>query len=275
MGVDDLYPDPSLSAVERLFIECERARAEGELIRRVSESDKEFHFQNWVQQRLAACNLLFDDPGRNTYPDFRLVDFPEGYEVKGLAWPGRKADYDSNSQVPTGNHNGRSIYYVFGRYPKKTKGMDAYPVVDLVICHGSFLNADEGYIHKNKSFRGFGSYGDILVRDRKMYVVPTPFHLAEGTTGLSTLIAPADFRPASSSLVRVGELERVEVDQIVVSYEFDLQTNKMTTHLAPNPSAGVRHMFYAYRSRGAGELSDVSIRKTASDYANKVRTGRA
>jgi|SRR5829696_8936912 len=32
---------------------------------------------------------------------------------------------------------------------------------------------------------GFGSYGDILVRDRKMYVAPTPFALAEGTPAYS------------------------------------------------------------------------------------------
>ena len=44
-----------------------------------------------------------------------------------------------------------------------------------------FLNADNSYVHKNKSFRSFGSYGDILVRNRKMYVAPTPFALADGT----------------------------------------------------------------------------------------------
>lgn len=48
-----------------------------------------------------------------------------------------------------------------------------YPILDLVICHGDFLNADHAYVHENKSFRGFGTYGDILVRDRKMYVTPT------------------------------------------------------------------------------------------------------
>jgi len=38
----------------------------------------------------------------------------------------------------------------------------------LVICHGDFLNADHDYVHKNKSVKGFGTYGDILIRDRKM-----------------------------------------------------------------------------------------------------------
>jgi len=248
-----------LSAIEQVFLECERARADGELIQKVSVSDKEYHFQNWVQGRIEACGLAYDDPGRNTYPDFRLVNYPEGFEVKGLAWPGREADYDSNSQVPTGSHNGRDVYYVFGRYPSKVDAMTEYPVVDLVMCHGSFLNADTEYVHKNKSFRGFGSYGDILVRDRKMYVVPTPFALASGTAGLATLIAPAGFETDSSDLVVVAELSRIEVDEIVVSYEFNLETNEMIVHEAPNPNAGREHKFRAFRSRGAGELKEVLL----------------
>jgi hypothetical protein len=248
-----------MSAVEQIFLECERARMQGELIHRVSASDKEFHFQNWVGDRIAACHLDTDEPGRNTYPDFRLVHHSEGYEIKGLEFPGREADYDSNSQVPTGVHRGRKVFYVFGRYPKAKKGVNEYPVVDLVVCHGSFLNADTEYVHKNKSFRGFGSFGDILVRDRKMYVVPTPFALAEGTVGLSTLILPADYQVQSKDIVHVGDLDRVEVDEILVSYEFNMQTNEIVTHKAPNPNAGRVHRFRAYRHRGAGDDKVVSL----------------
>mgnify|MGYP000905160410 FL=1 len=249
-----------MSAVEQIFLECESARSRGELIQRVSASDKEFHFQNWVGDRIAACGLDTDEPGRNTYPDFRLVHHAEGYEVKGLEFPGREADYDSNSQVPTGVHRGREVFYVFGRYPKAEKGVDEYPVVDLVVCHGSFLNADASYVHKNKSFRGFGSYGDILVRDRKMYVVPTPFALVEGTAGLATLILPADYQVQSEELVHLGDLDRVEVAEILVSYEFNMQTNEMITHKAPNPNAGRIHRFRAYRRRGTGVDKMVSLR---------------
>lgn len=46
---------------------------------------------------------------------FGLVEKPEGYEIKGLAYPGREKDYDANSNVPTGFHNGRTIFYIFGR----------------------------------------------------------------------------------------------------------------------------------------------------------------
>jgi hypothetical protein len=201
--------------------------------------------------------LNFDTPGRNSYPDFRLVHSAEGYELKGLAYPGRDASYDCNSQLPCGEHNGRQVYYVFGRYPKKPDG-NRYPVLDLVLCHGSFLNADNSYEHKNKSFRGFGSYGDILVRDRKMYVAPTPYALANGTAHRHTLIVPASEKPGAD-FVAVGTLTRREVDNLVIAYEFDLRKNELRTTTAPNPTAGQEHVFIAYRL--AGDPTDaVSLR---------------
>jgi len=162
-----------------VFKQCVEAIDQGVLIRRESQTDKEYHFQNWFKGRIQETGIKYEIAGRNTYPDFRIVEKTEGYELKGLAYPGRDASFDSNSQVPSGFHNGRTIYYVFGRYPKRPDG-NTYPVIDLVICHGDFLNADHKYVHENKSVKSFGSYGDILIRDRKMYVVPTPFKLVEG-----------------------------------------------------------------------------------------------
>lgn len=227
------------------------------LIERVSSSDKEFHFQNWVGARLDEAGLQHDSAGRNSYPDFTLVHHPEGYEVKGLKWPGREASYDSNSRVPSGLHNGRTIYYVFGRDPADT-GDAYYPVVDLVMCHGSFLNANHTYVHKNKSFRGFGSYGDLLVRDRKMYVAPTPFALTGGTTGQTTLIVPQELT-IDDRFNLVGDLVRVEAESTVTGYSFDLRTNDLRPELSPSPSAGTEHRFAAYRMKGTGSGS-VSMR---------------
>lgn len=221
---------------------------DGELIEREGRSDKEFHFQNWFRHRLNSLGLHYDQPGRNTYPDFRLVGHAEGYEVKGLAYPGREADYDCNSQVPCGEHNGRQVYYAFGRYPAAPDG-NTYPVLDFVLCHGSFLNADNAYIHENKSFRGFGSFGDILVRDRKMYVAPTPFALVEGAAHRRTLILPAG-EPVEPDLVQVGALTRREADEIVVAYSFDLRTRQLDTRMIPNPRGGNLHAFTAYRVPG-------------------------
>ncbi len=236
-----------------IFAQCVRAVRAGELIESVSAKDKEFHFQNWFRSRLEDSGAHFDMSGRNAYPDFTLVEHTEGYEIKGLAWPGRERDYDSNSQVPTGFHNGRQIYYVFGRYPADLSdrpdlggGRRSYPVVDLVMCHGDFLNADHSYVHKNRNLKGFGTYGDIMIRDRKMYVAPTPFALTEGTTGLMTLIVPEE-AALPSRFRKVGLLTRVEAPELVVGYAFDLRSNTLRTKRVPNPRAGAEHRFVACR----------------------------
>lgn len=247
-----------MSNASAIFKACVQAIQRGELIVREGSGDKEFHFQNWFKRRLESVGLNFDSPGRNSYPDFRLVRSAEGFELKGLAYPGREADYDCNSQAPCGEHNGRRVYYVFGRYPVKPDG-NRYPVLDLVLCHGSFLNADNTYVHKNKSFRGFGSYGDILVRDRKMYVAPTPFALAEGAAHRRTLIIP-EGHEVDADLVEVGTLTRIEVDQVVVAYSFDLHTNEIAITNVPNPSAGREHVFKAYRV--AGDPTDAVTLRT-------------
>lgn len=236
-----------------VFEQCVLAVQGGDLIESVSAKDKEFHFQNWFQKRLQSLDIHFEGSGRNTYPDFCLVEHTEGYEIKGLAWPGREKNYDSNSQVPTGHHNGRQIFYVFGRYPAdlsgyvdQSNGSKQYPVVDIVVCHGDFLNADHNYVHKNKNVKGFGTYGDIMIRDRKMYVAPTPFALTEGTTGLMTLILPESIS-GDPRFQEVGRLTRMEADALVVGYKFDLSTNELSAERVANPNAGAQHRFVAYR----------------------------
>jgi hypothetical protein len=164
-----------------IFLRCEEAVRRGVLIRRESRKDKEFHFQDWFGDRLDDARIAYDEPQRNSYPDFRLVHAAEGYEIKGLAYPGREANFDSNSQIPSGFHNGRTVYYVFGRYPSDVEENE-YPVIDVVMVHGDFMNADHTYVHLNRHIRAFGTYGDIMIRDRKMYVVPTPFAVTEGPT---------------------------------------------------------------------------------------------
>ncbi|MDQ8755729.1 hypothetical protein RCO27_05755 [Sphingosinicella sp. LHD-64] len=256
-----------VSIAPTIFRHCVEAIRDGELIRREGVADKEFHFQNWFKRQLEKVGLNFDAPGRNTYSDFRLVQAHEGYELKGLAYPGREANYDCNSQVPSGEHNGRQVYYVFGRYPAKPDG-NSYPVLDLVLCHGSLLNADNAYVHLNKSFRGFGSYGDILVRDRKMYVAPTPFALVQGTAHRRTLIVPAD-EDVGADFVQVGAFTRQEVDEVVVAYSFDLRTNTLETRKLPNPGAGTQHHFRAYRLSGDPE-EQVTLRPADQIVADLV-----
>jgi hypothetical protein len=243
------------------FARCVQAIAAGILISRESVGDKEFHFQNWFAGRLDEVGQPFEVGGRNSYPDFRMVRTPEGFELKGLAYPGRDATFDSNSQVPTGLHNGRTIYYAFGRYPKQPDG-NTYPLLDLVVCHGDFLNADHNYVHKNLSVRAFGSYGDIMIRDRKMYVVPTPFRLIEGAAHHQTLVLPADDEPGPD-FVEVGQLTRVEVEDLIVGYTFDLRASMLDSQPAPNPTAGREHAFRAWRLAGA-PTDQVALREVSA-----------
>jgi hypothetical protein len=229
-----------------VFRACAEAILNGVLIRRVSRTDKEFHFQNWFEARLREIRVNFDRSGRNSYPDFAFVAFTEGYEIKGLAWPGRESTYDCNSQVPTGFHNGRDVFYVFGRYPPADEVGKEYPVIDLVLCHGDFLNADHDYMHKNKSVKGFGSYGDIMIRDRKMYVAPTPFAVTDGLTGTRTLVVPSTW-VQPPGFQKVGTLNRVEAANIVVGYELikslprrcQIHLQAQYTHLTPTVSTRI------------------------------------
>ena len=132
--------------------------------------------------------------------------------------------------------------------PAKPDG-NRYSVLDLVVCHGGFLNANDTYVHKNRSFRGFGSYGDIIVHDRKMYVAPTPFALAEGTAHRRTLILPVEHR-VDDDLAKFGALVRCEVKKVVTAYSFDLLANEIETKLVDNLNADQEHVFKAYRVLG-------------------------
>jgi hypothetical protein len=51
---------------------------------------------------LTETGLNFEAGGRNSYPDFRLVASTDGFEVKGLAYPGREATARLTTQLPAG-----------------------------------------------------------------------------------------------------------------------------------------------------------------------------
>jgi len=93
-------------------------------------------------------------------------------------------------------------------------------------------------------------HGDILIRDRKMYVVPTPFRLVEGVAHQQTMIVPAD-TTLDGEFIEVGELRRCEADELILGYSFDLQTNEIMPKKVPNPGAGREHVFRAWRLKGS------------------------
>jgi hypothetical protein len=76
-----------------------------------------------------------------------------------------------------------------------------------------------------------------MIRDRKMYVAPTPFGLVSGVAHLQTLILPIGF-PVPKDFKQVGTLVRRETDKLIVGYKFDLGQNVITPETVPNRSAG-------------------------------------
>lgn len=241
---------------------CERAVHAGEPTHRTSD-DKEFHFQRWVEQRIRAAGFDVPPTGRNTYPDFPVVDIAESYEVKGITVGSRESDFDCNSALPSGQHGGGTIFYVFGRY-EEIGGQSSPRVQDIVIVHGSFLNAGGGYQADNKSMRVLGSYGDVLLRDRKMYVPYTPYRLLTGMRGHCTLVLPENWPDRPDGWVQVGTVERVEHDQVLVAYQADLPANTLTPTFEISPNGGKVHRFQIWRTPEGDDGSEVRWPKAQS-----------
>jgi hypothetical protein len=215
-----------------LLQECFDAIHTGCLIHRTEANDKEFHFQNWFHDRLTKIASSVDPQGRNLFPDFLLHASNEAYEVKGLEVPGRDNTFDANSHLPSGIFEDKSLFYAFGRYPK-TKSK-SFPVLDVVICHGSFFNTNR-YAHLNTSIPAFGSFGDIAIRDRKMYVIPTPYSLVGPVLDENfSLIVPVNCLPITPTFVEKKRIVRCGTPIRPISYTFDLQYNQMSVETRSN-----------------------------------------
>lgn len=211
-----------------------------------SRADKEYFAQDWFLERLDSVNLPYIQQGRNSYPDFWVGDdgrLPiEGYEVKSLAFsrgkPARK-DYDSNSTVPSGRLMSREVFLVFCLYTGK--GPELRKVHSFYIAHTDLINADHvlSEAHANEAVRGFGSYGDGFIRNRKMYVFPHPFALDPGALERCRLAVPAEWKLDDPRLTRVSVISRSLSAVSIRSYVIDLYRQKnVQTFKTPNSDAG-------------------------------------
>ena len=236
-----------MSTVWKIFHQCEVAVANQSRTYRLS-NDKEFHFQNWVYERILDAGYTSSAVGRNTYPDFPIDNEEDAYEVKGITAGSREKDFDSNSALPSGEHAGKRIYYIFGRYESVDQGAENPRVLDLVLVDGAFINAGSPFMASNKSLRVLGAFGDILLRDRKMYAPYTPYKWLTGLRGSATLIIRASEEPPSPDFSVVGKFVRVESNKILVGYRADLKANTLVGEFEDNPSGGQSHEFVAYRS---------------------------
>jgi hypothetical protein len=108
----------------------------------------------------------------------------------------------------------------------------------------------------------------MLIRDRKMYVVPTPFRIADGLAHQYTLILPTH-APVNEEFFMVGELTRIEAPDLVVGYTFDLQMNEIRAQKVPNPTSGTKHLFRAWRLKGSSNkpVTMRDIQQISIDFA--------
>jgi hypothetical protein len=51
----------------------------------------------------------------------------------------------------------------------------------------------------------------------------------------------------------VGELNRVEADEIIIGYNFDLRVNKIDSKKMKNENAGKEHKFKAFRLKNQSD----------------------
>jgi hypothetical protein len=239
-------------APDIFFLLAHSVATEQALMKRRSETDKEYFLQDWFDELLSNVGYTLQIQGRNSTPDYLVIKDGaiEGYELKSLmntrhdrdpAHAPCRTDVDFNSSIPCGrfvkkrNHRlprGIEIaddtvlqsYYLFVLYePLDTLHVQG---IALVLAAGDYLNNDldlaEG--HRNVSEGGFGSYGDAFIRTRKMYRFPNP-------------LADPDFRYRTIFVTQDAELEnehpRGKLRLTAIKKKTEVKT-------------GIEHAFFAY-----------------------------
>jgi hypothetical protein len=111
-----------------------------------------------------------------------------------------------------------------------------------------------------------------MIRDRKMYVAPTPFGLVSGVAHTQTVILPEDLS-VSEQYRQVGSLVRVEAPELIVGYTFDLQANTLSPTTIPNPFAGQEHNFIAWRLQGRSDQPVTLRQKSVATLEDEAPNG--
>jgi len=187
-----------------------------------SKFDKEFFSQDWFADRLKDLSLNYDLQGRNSYPDFWVLEkdqLLEGFEIKSLELcDNLRKTVDFNSTVPSGKRAGKNMFLVFFLYSKE----DNYRKVHTInISHMDFINSNCQWQHSNNSISGFGSYGDGFIRNRKMYLFPHPISLYPQGLGKCQLILPKEWDVLG--LKKIDTICRNVLKQTIHKYTIDME----------------------------------------------------
>ncbi|MEI4619840.1 hypothetical protein [Bacillus cereus] len=145
--------------------------------------------------------------GKNDHPDYVIHNV--GFELKSLK---TKGQIQFNSTIPCGGFKHGDLegecYYVVARYT--TERNYGY-LADYSVVDGDYFNHDRNWAfsHMNSQESGFGTYGDGVVRYRKMYQFPSPHKSIEGISFISKFPFVHEI---NSNLVPNNYVDRVDVN---------------------------------------------------------------
>ena len=232
----------SVHVARRLFRSYASAHAIGVVAVKRSKDDKEYFVQDWVEERAAEARCEVEAQGRNKYPDFwlSLDGTTIGNEVKSLAHhpngrPARK-DLDFNSTAPQSLMQGRDCFLTFVLYRHDSLDSPLQGTVTTVcLADIAFLNADKNFVPLNLSVKKFGSYGDGIIRNRRMYRFRHPVTVLDeiglDIRGRPTLILPegslGQAEALADRLLQIGSVERATAPQRLASYLVNVRTGEI------------------------------------------------
>lgn len=237
----------SVRVLGKLFSAVSAAHDEGVRAIKRSPEDKEYFIQDWVLKRLHTVGLDVRQSGRNSYPDFWFSDEDAtvGNEVKSLAHQmnGKPArtDLDFNSTSPKPVLNGVDCSLTFALYRAAASGSLEMNVTTVCVADAAFINDDATFEHVNASVKGFGSYGDALIRNRRMYRFDHPVTIASrqgvDLRDLATLIVPEGVQESVEAtgihVNRIAQVLRRPAAEQLVAYTIDVRTGELIPTYTP------------------------------------------
>lgn len=174
-----MQPDAVTASLD-LFDALADAHARQNGIDARSSSDKEFAAQDWAVANAARAGLDVTELGRHAPVDLH-VGAPAriGVQVKGLTLArGRVRDtLDYSSTFPSPHHDDiPTVLAYLQLHPRLRPGgtvrTHTVCVADMALVQGDDITT------QNRSVAGAGSYGDVNVRCRLMYIGAQPVALA-------------------------------------------------------------------------------------------------
>ena len=182
-----------------------------------SVADKEFPAEDWLAGAAERGGLAVAKQGRHAPVDFIVSDDGASVAVqaKGLTRRGAAAvrtTLDYNSTLPTPQYQGMPELLL---YAEMGSGSDGCVVETTVLADMGLVQQDCG-VAESEPVKGAGSYGDMTMRLRLMYVGAQPAALLgeQGldVSGRSVLVlrsgAVSTSAAAASGLARLGSVRR-------------------------------------------------------------------